>query len=77
MKVLCFVRVTKYTTSKQWQTKLKTDIVLRMNNLPVIRTPYNTNFAWIYDRFMQQYLKVKVQHMLGDSDVAHNLSQGW
>jgi len=41
------------------------------------KDPYNTNFAWIYDRFMQQHLKGKVQNMLGDGDVAHNLSQGW
>jgi len=76
MKILCFVIVTKYTTSKQWQTKLKTDIVLRMNNLPVIRTPITQILLDFLTDLMQQYLKVKVQNMLGDSDVAHNLSQG-
>jgi len=41
------------------------------------KEPYNTNFAWNDDRFMQRYLKLKFQNMLWDSDVAHNLSQGW
>jgi len=76
MKILCFVRATKYTTSKQWQTKLKTDIVLRMNNLPVTRTPITQILLDFQTDLMQQYWKVKVENMLGYSDVAHNLSQG-